>query len=75
MLWSWQTDRRYVVRELDRTVQLHQGDVVVKIVGVVVRMGDDPLYVLLYNIIPNVSLDVKAKVSFPCSRLRESNNI
>lgn len=69
MLGSRQTDRPDVIRELHRTVQLHQGDVIVKIVRVVVWMGDDPLQVLLQDGTPNLSLDVKTEVNFPCSRL------
>lgn len=69
MLGSRQTDRPDVISEHNRTVQLHQGDVIVKSVRVVVWMGDDPLQVLLHNGTPNVLLDVKTEVNFPCPRL------
>lgn len=69
MLGSRQTDRPNVIREQDRTVQLHQGDVIIKSVRIVVWMGDDPLQVLLYDGTSSGSLDVKAEVSFPCPGL------
>lgn len=69
MLGSRQTDRPDVIRELNRTVQLHQGDVIVKIVRVVVWMRGDPLQVLLHDGTPSVSLHVKTEVNFPCPRL------
>lgn len=69
MLGSWQADRSDIIREYDRAVQLHQGDVIVKSVLVVIRVGDDPLQVFDYDSIPSISLDMKAEVSFPCPRL------
>lgn len=69
MLGSRQTDRPDVIGERDRTVHLHQGDIIIKSVRIVVWMGDDPLQVLLYNGTSSGSLDVKAEVSFPRPRL------
>lgn len=74
MLGSWQADRPDIIREYDRAVQLHQGDVIVKSVLVVVRVGDDPLQVSDYDGTPSFSLDVKAEVSFPYPRLWESDD-
>lgn len=74
MLGSRQADRSDVIREHDRAVHLHQGDVIVIIVLVVVRVGDDPLQVFDYDGISNISLGVKAEVSFPCPRLWESDD-
>lgn len=74
MLGSRQTDRPDVIREHDRAVHLHQGDVIVKSEGVVVRVGDDPLQVSDYDGTPSNSLRVKAEVSLPGPRLRESDD-
>lgn len=49
MLRSWQADGFYVVTVGDRTVQLHQGDVTVKGVVVVVRVRYDLLQIPLLN--------------------------
>lgn len=69
MLGSRQADRLDVIRVCDRAVQLHQCDVVVISVLVVVRVGDDPLQVSDHNAFLNILLHVKAEVSFPCPRL------
>lgn len=74
MLGSWQADRPDVISEYERFVQLHQGDVIVKSVLVVVRMGDDPFQVSDCNVFLSISLNVKAEVSFPCPRLWESDD-
>lgn len=74
MLGSRQADRLDVIREFDRAVQLHQGDVIVKSVSVVVWVGDDPLQVSDFDCTPSISLDVKAEVSFPCLRLWVSDD-
>lgn len=49
MLRSWQADGFYVVTVGDRTVQLHQGDVIVKGELVVVRVRYDLLQIPLLN--------------------------
>lgn len=48
MLRGWQADGPDEVSEDDRTVQLHQGNVVIKGVLIVVGMGYDLLQVPLH---------------------------
>lgn len=74
MLGSRQADGPDIVRVGDRTVQLHQGNVIVISVWVVVWVGYDLLQVLLYHSTANLPLGVKAEVSFPRARLRESDD-
>lgn len=74
MLGSRQTDWPDVIGEHDRLVQLHQGDVVVKSVGVVVRVGDDLLQASDCDVTCDLSLRVKAEVSFPGPSLREPDD-
>lgn len=72
MLRSWQADGFYEVTVGDRTVQLHQGDVIVKGEFVVVRVRYDLLQIPLLNWILCLSLFMKAEVNFPRARLGES---
>lgn len=74
MLGSRQADGPDVVWEDDRCVQLHQGDVIVKSVGVVVWVRYDLLQVPFHHIVSNLLLNVKAKVGFPRARLWESDD-
>lgn len=69
MLGGRQADGSDVIRVCDRTVQLHQGDVIVVGIRVVVRVGDDLLQVPLHHVLCGISLDVKAEVSFPSAGL------
>lgn len=74
MLGSRQADGSDVVRVGDRTVQLHQGNVIVISVWVVVWVGYDLLQVPLYHGASSLLLGVKAEESFPSARLRESDD-
>lgn len=74
MLGSRQADGLDVIGVGDGTVQLHQGDVVVIGVCVVVGVGYDLLQGLLHHGTSNLTLGVKAEVSFPGGRLVESEH-
>lgn len=74
MLGGRQADGPDVVGVGDRTVQLHQGDVIVKGVCVVVRVGYDLLQVPLHHNTLNIPLGVKAEESFPSARLGVSKD-
>lgn len=72
MLGSWQADGCDVVRVGNRTVELHQGNVIVKGVCIVIGVGYDPSQGLLYCGLSLVGLDVKAEVSLPTAGLGQS---
>lgn len=74
MLGSRQADGPDVVWVGDRTVQLHQGDVIVKGVLIVVWVRYDLLQVFLHHCTSNLPLDVKAEVSFPSAGVGESED-
>ncbi len=74
MLGSRQADGHDVVGVGDRTVQLHQCNVIVIGVCIVVRVGYDLLQVLLHHGTSNLPLGVKAEVSFPSAGLGESED-
>lgn len=70
MLSSWQADGSDVVRVAHRCVQLHQCDVIVISVLVVVWVRYDLLQIPFYYVVSILSLRVKSKIGFPCARLR-----
>jgi len=74
MLGRWQADGSDVVRVCDRTVQLHQGDVIVKGERVVIWVRNDPSQVPLHDVTRCLPLDVKAEVSLPSAGLRISED-
>ena len=74
VLRSRQADGPDVVGVGDRAVQLHQGDVIVEGVGVVVGVRDDLLQVLLHRGTPGLLLQVEAHVRLPGAGLRVSED-
>lgn len=74
MLSRGQADGPNIVSEGHRTVQLHQGNVVVKRVSVVIGVWDDLLQVPLHNSFTILFLDMKAQIGLPGIRLGESVN-
>lgn len=69
MLSGWQADGPDVVRVTNRSVHLHQGNVVVVGVLVVVWMRYDLLQIPSLHIVAVVALRVEPKVGFPRARL------
>lgn len=69
VLSRWYADRPDVVGVGHWALQLHQGDVVVVGVCVVIRVGDDPLQVPLHYILCVLFLGVKPQKRLPSARL------
>lgn len=75
MLSSWQADGPDVVRVANRSVHLHQGNVIVKSELVVVWVRYDLLQIPFHHAVAIVALSVETKVGFPCARLRVPNGV
>lgn len=74
MLGKRQADGPDVVTVADGAVQLHQGNVIVKREGVVVRVGYDLLQVPLLGGASQLVLSVQAQINFPSAGLGESED-
>lgn len=70
MLSCWQADGPDVVWVTNRWLQLHQSDVIVESELVVVWVRNDLLQIPFHHAVAVGPLSVKAKVGFPCARLR-----
>lgn len=75
MLSGWQADGSDVVRVANRSLHLHQGDVVVVSVLVVVWMRYDSLQIPFHHAVAIVALSVEAEVGFPRAGLRVPGDV
>lgn len=63
-----QADRSDVVSEVDRAAELHQGNVVVQVRIVVVRVDKDLRHTLFHLMSVRPSLSLSPKVERPCTQ-------